>query len=93
MIRCLAGWVTVKCYPFQMQGCLTFFLSGCSDSFCLKGGVTLSPFLNDFVVGIDVSSEFSIVAMLAPTRELIRKPFRIDHNPADFHKLLDILEK
>jgi len=53
----------------------------------------LSRFLHDFVVGIDVSSEFSIVAMLAPTGELIRKPFRIDHNPAGFHKLLDILKK
>src|SRR5680860_1107755 len=64
-----------------MQGCLTFFLSGCSDLFRLKGCVPMSQFLNDFVVGIDVSSEFSIVAMLAPTGELIRKPFRIDHNP------------
>ena len=53
----------------------------------------MSQFLNDFVVGIDVSSEFSIVAMLAPTGELIRKPFRIDHNPVGFHKLLDILKK
>jgi len=53
----------------------------------------VSQFLNDFVVGIDVSSEFSIVAMLAPTGELIRKPFRIDHNPVGFHKLLDILKK
>ncbi|AGA68050.1 transposase [Desulfitobacterium dichloroeliminans LMG P-21439] len=53
----------------------------------------MSQFLHDFVVGIDVSSEFSIVAMLAPSGELIRKPFRIDHNPAGFHKLLDILKK
>lgn len=53
----------------------------------------MSQFLNDFVVGIDVSSEFSIVAMLAPTGELIRKPFRIDHTPAGFHKLLNILKK
>ena len=53
----------------------------------------MSQFLNDFVVGIDVSSEFSIVAMLAPTGELIRKPFRIDHNPVGFHKLLDILKE
>src|SRR5665648_1177300 len=76
-----------------MQGCLTFFLSGCSDSFCSKCCVPLSQILNDFEVGIDVSSEFSIVAMLAPTGELIRKPCRIDHNPAGFHKLLDILKK
>lgn len=45
------------------------------------------------MLGIDVSSEFSIVAMLAQTGELIRKPFRIDHNPAGLHKLLDILKK
>jgi len=59
----------------------------------VKGCVTVSQFLDDFVVGIDVSSEFSVVAMLAPTGELIRKPFRIDHNPTGFHKLLDILKK
>jgi transposase len=61
--------------------------------FYLKGCVILSQFLNDFVVGIDVSSEFSVIAMLAPTGELIRKPFRIDHNPTGFHKLLNILKK
>lgn len=53
----------------------------------------MSKFQDDFVVGIDVSSEFSIVAMLEPSGSLIRKPFRIDHNPAGFHKLLDILKK
>ena len=25
-IRCLAGWVSSLSYPFQMQGCLTFFM-------------------------------------------------------------------
>lgn len=53
----------------------------------------MSQFLNDFVVGIDVSSEFSVVAMIAPSGELIRKPFRIDHNPTGFNKLLEILKK
>lgn len=53
----------------------------------------MSKFLNDFVVGIDVSSEFSIVAMLEPDGSLIRKPFRIEHNPSGFHKLLEILKK
>ena len=53
----------------------------------------MSKYLNDFVIGIDVSSEFSVVAMLAPDGDLIRKPFRIDHNPAGFLKLLDILKK
>lgn len=53
----------------------------------------MSQFLNDFVVGIDVSSEFSIVAMLEPEGALIRKPFRIEHTPDGFHKLLEILKK
>ncbi len=53
----------------------------------------MSEFLNDFIVGIDVSSEFSVVAMLEPNGSLIRKPFRIDHNPTGFHKLLEILKK
>lgn len=52
----------------------------------------MSQFLHDFVVGIDVASEFSFVAMLAPDGELIRKPFRIDHNPAGFQRLLQILK-
>lgn len=53
----------------------------------------LSQYLHDFVVGIDVASEFSLVAMLAPDGELIRKPFRIDHNPGGFNQLLQILKK
>ena len=52
----------------------------------------MSQFLHDFVVGIDVASEFSFVAMLAPDGQLIRKPFRIDHNPAGFQRLLQILK-
>ena len=53
----------------------------------------MSKFFNDFVIGIDVSSEFSVVAMLEPSGSLIRKPFRIDHNPKGFNKLLEILKK
>lgn len=53
----------------------------------------MSKFQDDFVVGIDVSSEFSVVAMLEPSGSLIRKPFRVDHTPVGFHKLLDILKK
>lgn len=52
----------------------------------------MSQFLHDFVVGIDVASEFSFVAMLAPDGQLIRKFFRIDHNPAGFQRLLQILK-
>lgn len=58
----------------------------------LKGRVILSKYLHDFVVGIDVSSDFSIVAMLAPEGDLIRKPFRIDHNPAGFEAFLKTLK-
>ena len=53
----------------------------------------MPQFRDSFVVGIDVASEFSYVAMLAPSGELIRKPFRIDHNPAGFNQLLQILKK
>jgi transposase len=52
----------------------------------------MSQFLHNFVVGIDVASKFSFVAMLAPDGQLIRKPFRIDHNPAGFQRLLQILQ-
>jgi len=53
----------------------------------------MSQFHDSFVVGIDVASEFSFVAMLAPSGELIRKPFRIDHTPTGFNQLLQILKK
>jgi hypothetical protein len=41
----------------------------------------MSKFLHDFIVGIDVASEFSYVAMLDPGGELIRKPCRIPVPP------------
>lgn len=53
----------------------------------------MPQFRQDLVVGIDVAAEFSVVAMLAPDGELIRKPFRINHNPAGFQQLLHILRK
>ena len=53
----------------------------------------MSKFSRDFIVGIDVASEFSYVAMLDPDGQLIRKPFRIDHNPDGFQYLLQILRK
>ncbi len=52
----------------------------------------MSKFQDSFVVGIDVASEFSFIAMLAPNGELIRKPFKIDHNPTGFNQLLQILK-
>ena len=53
----------------------------------------MPKFSRDFVVGIDVASEFSVVAMRDPDGQLIRKPFRIDHNPDGFNQLLQILKK
>jgi len=53
----------------------------------------MSQFSRDFVVGIDVASEFSYVAMLDPDGNLIRKTFRIDHTPVGFQYLLQVLKK
>jgi hypothetical protein len=36
---------------------------------------SMSEFLRDFVVGIDVAPKFSFVALLNPDGQLIRKPF------------------
>jgi transposase len=52
----------------------------------------MSKFSREFVVGIDVGSEFSYVAMLDPDGQLIRKAFRIEHNPAGFQFLLQVLK-
>ncbi|CQR73057.1 Transposase IS116/IS110/IS902 family protein [Sporomusa ovata DSM 2662] len=53
----------------------------------------MSQFSRDFIVGIDVASEFSYVAMLDPDGNLIRKAFRIDHTPNGFQYLLQIQKK
>lgn len=52
----------------------------------------MSTFQDEFIIGIDVSSAFSIVSILEPSGARIRKPFRIDHNPAELHKLFKILK-
>ena len=67
--------------------------SGCSDLSILKGCVIMSQFQDDFVVGIDVSSQFSVVAMLEPSGKLIRKPFKVEHSPDGFNQFLEILKK
>ncbi len=38
----------------------------------------MSKFINDYVVGIDVSSEFSVVAMLKPSGSLLEEVAGID---------------
>mgnify|MGYP003586499270 CR=1 FL=1 len=93
MIRCLAGWVTflgatrITCKAVPHSCVVDALIYACRKEVPL-----LPQFLHDFVVGIDVASEFSYVAMLAPDGQLIRKPFRIDHNPAGFQHLLNILK-
>lgn len=44
-------------------------------------------------VGIDVSADFSVVAMLAPNGEVYRKPFKIMHNRNGFDYLVDQIKK
>jgi transposase len=96
MVLCLAGWVGIFPLPVSLARLFDILYTVDALSYSeLKGCVLLSKskFLNDFVVGIDVASEFSLVAMLDPDGELIRKPFRIDHNPAGFQYLLQVLKK
>lgn len=51
----------------------------------LNNRINLSEFINDFVAGIDVSSEFSVVAMLELSDSFSRKPLMIAHNPKSFN--------
>ncbi|MHC1682013.1 MAG: IS110 family transposase [Clostridiaceae bacterium] len=44
-------------------------------------------------VGIDVSADFSVVAMLAPNGEVYRKPFKIMHSRNGFDYLVDQIKK
>ncbi|KYH30446.1 transposase IS116/IS110/IS902 family protein [Clostridium tepidiprofundi DSM 19306] len=44
-------------------------------------------------VGIDVSADFSVVAILAPDGEVYRKPFKIKHNRDGFDYLVDQIKK
>lgn len=53
----------------------------------------MSKFFNRPVVGIDVSADFSVVAILAPDGEVYRKPFKIKHNRNGFDYLVDQIKK
>lgn len=90
------GWLGHLVLVLPVSHARLFDILGVVDALIhtvLKGCAPVPHFPHDFVVGIDVASEFSVVAMIAPNGELIRKPFRIDHNPADFQRLLQILKK
>lgn len=53
----------------------------------------MSKFLHKMVVGIDVSADFSVIAILAPDGETYKKPFRIEHDLDGFRKLESIIKK
>jgi len=53
----------------------------------------VSKFFYRPTVGIDVSADFSVVAMLAPNGEIYRKPFKIMHNRNGFYYLVDQIKK
>lgn len=55
--------------------------------------LTLSKYLNNFVVGIDVASEFSFAAFLCPDGSQYRKPFKFDHSAVGFNYLLEQIKK
>lgn len=62
-------------------------------SFFMKGCVLLSSFLDKTVVGVDVASDASVVAVLAPDGQQAVKPFKIPHTPKGFDRLLAVLKK
>ncbi len=53
----------------------------------------MSKFFYRPTVGIDVSADFSVVAILAPDGEIFKKPFKINHNRDGFDYLVDQIKK
>jgi len=53
----------------------------------------MSKFFNNPVVGIDVSADFSYVAILAPNGDIYRKSFKIKHDVSGFNHLLKEIKK
>ena len=53
----------------------------------------MNKYINRPVVGIDVSAEFSMVAILAPDGEVYRKSFRINHTLDGFEYLASEIKK
>ena len=53
----------------------------------------MSKFFNSPTVGIDVSADFSFVAILAPNGDVFKKPFRIKHDVSGFNHLLKEIKK
>lgn len=53
----------------------------------------MSNYLYNPVIGIDVSADFSMVAILKPNGELLRKPFKIKHDAQGFKYLVEQIKK
>jgi transposase len=53
----------------------------------------MSKFFNNSTVGIDVSADFSWVAILAPNGDIYRKAFKIMHNLNGFNHLINEIKK
>lgn len=53
----------------------------------------MSKFFNSPTVGIDVSADFSYVAILAPNGDIYRKSFKIKHDVSGFNHLLKEIKK
>lgn len=53
----------------------------------------MSKFFNLPVIGIDVSADFSMIAILAPNGDIYRKPFKVIHDALGFHYLIEQIKK
>ena len=53
----------------------------------------MSKFFYRPIVGIDVSADFSVIAILAPDGEIYRKPFKMIHSKSGFDYLVDQIKK
>jgi len=53
----------------------------------------MSKFFYSPTVGIDVSADFSYIAILAPNGDIYKKPFRINHDVSGFNHLFKEIKK
>ena len=53
----------------------------------------MSKFFYNPTVGIDVSADFSVVAILAPNGDIYKKAFKINHDVDGFNHLLEQIKK
>lgn len=53
----------------------------------------MSKYFYSPTVGIDVSADFSMVAILAPNGDIYKKPFKVKHDVDGFNHLLKEIKK